>query len=234
VDPVFRAVLAASLLVAGCTALPEHARYVRVLAKGTAPECEFTLRSGRDGWSIESVTNPARPAMTVTSRFDSADRLLEARAATGDGREVRVKAGYGMARIERLGRETQDVDAPKGVIVTSAPDWTDTFLISRRYDRTKGGRQEFPGLWIHPVQAIQRLTFTAEAQGTETLEHDGERLELVRLSIRLRGNSPYLAWADSRGRMIKLVSLPFGEGAIQLVLEGFEPCADALNPKVVR
>ena len=54
---------------------------------------------------------------------------------------------------------------------------------------------------------------------------------MERLSIRLRGNSPYVAWVDLAGRMIKLASLPFDAGSTVLVLEGFEDSAAALRPE---
>ena len=192
------------LALASCADAPrapatEVVRYLRMPKMSL--ECSFSTLRDADGWTITSVTGP----LTVEARYDASDRLLDARVALRDGKTARVD---------------HDVDVPRGVIVTSAPDWTDTFRICRLWDRARGGRQEFPGLWIHPVQPTQRLTFAAEF-----VRRDGE-LDVV--AIRLRGNSPYRAWVDPTGRMIKLVSLPVKEGSTVLVLQGFESAATAL------
>lgn len=199
----------------------EAARYLRITPKGTAPECTFTVRPN----SIEAVTG----RLTVTSRYDGAGALLEAAAVLGE-RKATVAAADGKARVTRPDAEPQEFDTPPGIIVTSAPDWTDTFRLCRFADRAKEGPQEFPGLWIHPDKPAQRLTFAIEKTGSAAIEHGGAKLELDRWAIRLRGNSRYVAWADAKGRMIKLVSLPFGEGATQLVLEGFEAAVATLKP----
>lgn len=210
----------------------ETARYLRPSAKGKPTECTIKIQKSEKGWSIESVTGRGKSTLSVTARYDGAESLLEAAAvlATGEDRkECTVAVREGRATVRRHGKEAQEFDVPKGVIVTSAPDWTDVFLISRLRDRGKTGRQEFAGLWIHPEQPAQRLTFTAERLGTVTLAHGGKDLEVDRLSIRLRGNSEYVAWADALGRMIKLVSVPPKEGGTELVLEGFEEPAARLK-----
>jgi len=224
-------------LLSGAGGVPpdgEVTRYVRVSPSGKAAEAAFTVRRGESGWAIESVTTRGRTTLTVTSRYDAADRLLEASAvlvAGEDRKAARVSVAEGRATVAREGLEPQAFDAPAGLIVTSAPDWTDTFLLSRRYDRGKGGRQEFQGLWIHPQQPAQRPTFSAERTGGATVEHAGKRLELDRLAIRLRGGSAYVGWSDAEGRLLKLVSLPYKEGTADLVLEGFEESTAALRPE---
>lgn len=209
-------------------------RYVRVSPKAKAPECAFTVRRGGKGWEIGSVTGRGKSTLTVTARYDATDVLLEAHVVLASGEErkaARVGVAEGKATVLRDGQDPQVFDVPPGVIVTSAPDWTDTFLLCRRYDRGKGGKQEFPGLWIHPQQPAQRLTFTAEKTGGASVEQAGKRLELDRLSIRLRGGSAYVAWSDAAGRLLKLVSLPYKEGTAELVLEGFEDATAGLKPE---
>jgi hypothetical protein len=211
----------------------ETARYLRVTPKGIETECTFRTERDERGSTLESVTERGGSAMTVTARYDAADRLLSAEATVRTGerrRTVKVSVAEGKARVERSGADAQVFDAPRGVIVTSAPDWTDTLILSRRHDRKAPGRQEFPGLWIHPAQPAQRLTFSVEKTGAAGIEHGGEKIELDRLEIRLRGDSRYAAWVDAAGRMIKLVSLPFKEGGTHLVLEGFEKAAATLAP----
>jgi WD40 repeat protein len=202
----------------------ERIRYRRLAPAGAVDECAFAIERTAEGWTLESVTG----AITVKARYGADDRLLAAEAHLGT-KAARVAAADGKARIERPGADPQEVDVPKGVIVTSAPDWTDTLLICRRYDRAAGGKQEFPGLWIHPEKPAQRLTFTAEKAGGLTLKREGQPLELIRLDIRLRDGGRYAAWSDAEGRMIKLVSWPFKEGGTHLVREGFEAWA-ALVP----
>jgi hypothetical protein len=160
---------------------------------------------------------------------------LRSAAATlgGDGmkKTATVVVADGKAEVLRGALPDQDFDVPKGVIVTSAPDWTDTFLLCQRYDPLKGGKQSFPGLWIHPEQASQRLTFAIERIGDAAIEHAGKKQKLDHYTIRLRGNSAYAAWADAHGLMIKLVPLLFKEGATNwLVLDGYEKSTATLWP----
>jgi hypothetical protein len=121
-----------------------------------------------------------------------------------------------------------ELDCPRGVLVTSAPDWTDAFLMARRYDRERGGKQEFAGLWIHPTQQPLRPTFTITRQGEDTVEHQGETVRLDRYAITLRGGSRYVGWSNAKGRLIKLVPDSTPRGGI--VLEGWELAVKNLNP----
>jgi len=207
--------------LAGCAGVEkvpttELARYLRVAPQRTAVECSFSILRNAEGWNITSVTGN----LTVEARYDAKDRLLDAQASLRGGKAARVGVRGGRAKVTAPGRDDPEIDVPAGVIVTSAPDLTDTFRICRLWDRARGGRQEFPGLWIHPAQPTQRLTFPAEF-----VRRDGE---LDVLTLRLRGNSAYRAWVDPSGRMIKLVSLPVKAGSTVLVLEGSEDAARAL------
>jgi hypothetical protein len=217
------------LTLAGCAGsakgpTTEVSRYVRVTPQGTSLECSMAIIRTQTGWTITSVTGK----LTVDARYDAADRLLDAQAAFRGGPAARAEVSGDRARITAPGRENEEVEVPPGVIVTSAPDWTDTFRICRLWNRARAGRQEFPGLWIHPVQPTRRLTFSAEGIRRDGFEHGGRRRELDVLTIRLRGDSLYRAWVDPAGRMIKLVSLPAKQGSTVLVLEGFEDTAAAL------
>ena len=214
----------ALLLLSGCQAspppspVPEDCRYFRLTPGGPRSECAFTTAFTEKCLRITSRTG----ALTVTSCYEGAYQLLEAAAGIGAGEPVRVTAGGGRATVIRPGHEAQEFDAPPGLIVTSAPDWTDALLICTWWQRGGAPRQEFAGLWIHPEKPAQRLTFSAERIG------DGEP---QRLTLRLRGNSLYAVWIDSAGRMIKLVSLPAGTGSTVLVREGFEAVASSLRPE---
>src|SRR5262245_29720007 len=157
------------LLCATVAAAPKEGedkmRYLRLQADKTATECTFTVQRTDKGWSIASVTERGTTKMTVTARYDSQDALLGAEAVLTKGEQkmaARVTVTDGKARVTRDVDDSafREFEVPKGVIVTSAPDWTDTFLLCQRYDRQKGGKQEFAGLWIHPEQAAQRLAFS--------------------------------------------------------------------------
>jgi hypothetical protein len=223
------------LPVADPEAIVDRARYLRPSGKEFVLECEFTLRKTKSGTSIESVTGRGKNRMTVSSQYDERDRLTAAEATLvrNDQRtRVTVVAADGKATVQRPDQKPQEFEVPASVIVTSAPDWTDTFLLCRRYDQKKGGKQSFPGLWIHPEQATQQLTFTIERVGDDTVEHAGKKPKLGRYAIQLRAKSNYAAWADEKGRMIKLVPLPYREGASNwLVLEGWEKSASSLFPR---
>jgi hypothetical protein len=213
----------------------ETVRYVRPSGAGTAFECAITVKRTRTGSSVESVTERGKVRLTVSARYDDRDRLTAAEATLGRGdgaKTATVAVVEGKATVKRDGQAAQEFDVPPGTIVTSAPDWTDTVLLCRRYDRTKGGKQSFPGLWIHPEQAGQRLTFAIERAGQDSIDRADNKLKLDRYTIWLRGNSQYAAWADETGRMIKLVPLPYKEKAANwLVAEGYQKPAAGLWPQ---
>jgi hypothetical protein len=211
----------------------EKWHYLRPGPDRFVTECRFTLQQ-KDGWTITSVTERGTTPLTLTTRYDREDRLQGAEASqTIKDRKttVRVAVDGGKVKVQRDGQDAQEFEAPEGVVVTSAPDWTDTFLLCRRYDRKRGGKQEFAALWIHPVQPALRQTFTIERQGKDSVEHGGKKVELDRYVIHIRTNSAYVAWADSQGQMIKLAPLPFKPTAANwLVLEGYEKSVDRLAP----
>jgi len=213
----------------------ERSRYVRPSGKSFVFECEVTVKKSKSGSSVESVTERGKLKLTVASRYDERDRLTAADAtllSDGKKKTATVTATDGKAMVQREGQAAQEFELGPGTIVTSAPDWTDAVLMCRRYDAKAGGKQSFPGLWIHPEQPSQSLAFTIEKDGAETLDLADKKLRLIRFTIALRGNSRYAAWADVGGRMIKLVPLPYKENAANwLVLEGYEKSAANLWPR---
>lgn len=212
----------------------ERVRYLRPAGPDFATECEFTLRKSPTGATIESVTTRGKVRLTVAAQYADRDRLTSATATlVRDGAKVAatVTTAAGKATVQRAGQKAQEFDVPAGVIVTSAPDWTDTFLLCRRYDRKQGGKQSFPGLWIHPEQPAHRLTFALERVGEVTIEHGAKKVRLGRYTIWLRGNSSYAAWADADGQMVRLVPLPYKDDAANwLVLDGYERSTAQLRP----
>jgi hypothetical protein len=212
----------------------ETARYLRPADQQFQTECDFSLTRSKAGSTLVSATQRGKTKLTVTARYDDKNLLTGAEAvlvAGDDKKIVTVVVKDGKAMVQRAGQPMQEFDVPAGVVVTSAPDWTDAWLLCRRVDRAAKGKQQFPGLWIHPVDPAQRLTFAIERQGTDTIEHAGKKVELDRFTIWLRGNSAYAVWADAQGRMIKLAPLPFKDKATNgIVLEGYEKSARNLKP----
>lgn len=225
-----RSVLLLAVVAVAFDAPPETTRYLRPAGDGFATECDFVLKAG----VVESTTQRGKTKLVVTARYDDKDRLTTAEVVLHAGDEkkaARVAVRDGKATVERDGKPAQTFEVPPGVIVTSAPDWTDTFLLCRKYDRAKGGKQEFAGLWVHPVEDAQRLTFTAERHDATAIDFDGKRVTLDRYTLRIRGNSAYAAWADADGRLVKLVPLPYKAGATNwLVREGYQKSAGGLTP----
>jgi hypothetical protein len=212
----------------------ETNRYIRIAAKSSSQECTFTLDRSGKGWSIHSETGRGATKMIVSARYDAKDRLQSAEAklsADKETKSARVEVADGKAKVLRDGKDPREFDAPAGVIVTSAPDWTDTFLLCKRYDRGKGGKQKFAGLWIHPERDPYQPTFLVERTGSNKIQHDGKTIELDRVLIELRPKNQYVAWADDKGRMIKLAPLPFKDGTYSLVLAGYEKSAAGLRPE---
>jgi hypothetical protein len=103
--------------------------------------------------------------------------------------------------------------------VTSAPDWSDVFQLVRLYDAKKGGEQQFAGVWIHPDNPSQELTFTITNEDVETVKVKDKDVRLGRYKVQLRSGE-YVVWADAAKRVVKLSAI--GPKAKPIVLEGFE------------
>lgn len=208
----------------------ELARFLRPSGAEWEFESEIQLQQTKDGLVITSVTGREKSKLELVARFDSAKRLLRATVTSARGDETQsgsVVVTDGKARVTRHEGQDTELDCPPNVIVTSAPDWTDAFLMVRRYDRARTGKQEFAGLWIHPIQQPLRPTFTITRQGEDIVENRGERVRLDRYEIALRGGTRYLAWSDARGRMVRLVPAAAPRGGI--VLQGWEWAAEKLS-----
>jgi hypothetical protein len=208
--------------------------YARPTDKGFVPECTIKIQDRKGDWRIVSETHRGDTRMTVSTNYDAKDELIYGTAILMTPQEQAkavVDRRQGKAAVLRTGKPPELFAVPAGVIVTSAPDWTDIFLLCRRYDRKAGGKQKFAGLWIHPKQPAQLLPFTIERMGADNIEHDGKKMELDRYVIFIRGPSPYVAWADSAGTMVRLVPTPAkGQTLNGLVRAGYEKSAGKLWP----
>jgi hypothetical protein len=211
----------------------EEVRYTRPAGAMAVRECTFRITRQGGGWTIMSRTDRGAVKMEVTARYDAEDRLTAATATlkARDGiKAATVHVKDGKATVQRAGQPPAEFDVPRGTIVTSAPDWSDVFLLCRRYDRKRKGKQDHPALWIHPTQPPQRLTFSIEWQGSDTIRHAGKEMVLGRYRIRIRNNSAYAAWADARGWLVRLIPLSGKGMAPGMTRDGYERSAAALRP----
>ena len=201
-------------------------RYLHPAGNGWTNECLFTIAKRENGWSIASITERGQVRLTLETSYGPKDRLATSvlTLRNGDKESVAIATAKGsVAQVQLPEQPLKKLDVPRGVIVTSAPDWTDTLLLCARYDHAAGGMQTFMALWYHPDQSAQLLKLSIERQGYDTIRRDGKDLKLARFTIQLRGNSQYAAWATMDGTMVRLIPLQAKEKQRNgLVLEGFE------------
>jgi acyl-coenzyme A thioesterase PaaI-like protein len=204
-------------------------RYVRPAKDKFVLESRVTEVTTKDGVTYTSLTDRGREKMTLTIRFDHKQQVRDAEAVreTAGGKQTVSVVAFKKkeATLTRQGKAERLAVTPD-VVVTTAPDWSDIFQVIRRYDRAKGGKQKFAGLWIHPVQPVRQLTFTVDAEKDETIEVDGKKLALRRYRVVLRSGA-YLVWADRAGRVYRL--MPPGKPAAAVILEGHEKATAGLR-----
>ena len=194
-------------------------------------ETEIHLRRSVDSFVVTSVTERGQQKLTVTSRFDSKDLLRSAEVTIQQGKHrqsASVTVSDGTARVLRDGKEVDELVCPRGVIVTSAPDWTDSFMAVRRYDPNGKKTQAFPGLWIHPTGKPLELTIQLTHLGQDSVKHGSKTTNLDRYLLVLRGGSRYVVWRNPQGQLVRLVPAKSGRGGI--VLAGWEQAIGNLKP----
>lgn len=208
------------------------ARYMRPAESGYRHETEVTLTQSEQGRSVSSVTRRGQTQLSLQSDFDGRGRLQRAKVTidSGSGRQT-AKAEYenGKVKVTRSNGRMDTLVCPSECIVTSAPDWTDAFMLMRRYDEKAGGEQRFDGLWIHPTRQPLRLTFAVTYEATDTVVLNGQRKSLKQFSIVLRNNSRYVAWRNSQRKLVRLVAA--GQHRPAIVLSGWEKATNSLLPK---
>lgn len=196
-------------------------RYLRPAGEKLTLESEITDKRSKEGREYVSLTDRGSEKMTLTLRFDNKQRLIwaealqETKQAKKASTLVRKDA---LAEVTRADGSTESFKLDGEPVVTTAPDWSDILQVIQRYDRKKAGKQEFPGLWIHPVQPARQLKFVVEKLGTDFVTIDAKQIVLDRFRVQLRSGA-YVVWADNTGRVIKL--LPESQRAAFVVLEGF-------------
>jgi hypothetical protein len=223
-------------LVAGCALLPAAdpekpvpLRYLRPEKDKYVLESEVTTVRSDDGTVVTSRTERPDEKMTLTLRYDKDGRLTSAEAVQGGTKKaVTLALGEkGAGTMKRGGITDFYKDLPANPVVTTAPDWSDALQLVRRYDGPKGGKQEFAGLWIHPVDGMQRHTYTVERQAADTVTVKDKEVKLDRYRVKLRGGE-YAVWADGEGHVIRLQGV--AAKAVPVVLEGYEDATKGLKP----
>jgi hypothetical protein len=202
-------------------------RYLRPQGDGWATESLVEGRDLRTGWTYTSKTD--RPGHTLTLTFRRVGRrLLEADIKLVQGKETttaRVVREGDAFKLTRQGK-TETIKAPADPVVTSAPDWSDILGLVGRYDRNKGLKQEFAGLWFHPTQPHRLLAFTVEKTGTVKVQHQGKPLDLEAFRVTIRSGG-YKVWALPTGEVARI--LPDGDKATPVVLEGYTETTKGLR-----
>lgn len=225
-SPVLAGVLSGLLLLAADDSVTT--RYVRPSKDKFVPESLVKETTTKDGRTFTSLTDRGSEKMTLTLRFDKKNRLRDAEAIqeTARGkRTVTVVFQEKEALLTWQGKTTKLTVSPD-VVVTTAPDWSDIFQVIRRYDRDKGGKQKFSGLWIHPVKDTRQLTFTVEPGKEDVILFEGKKVTLKRYRVELRSGA-YLVWADRTGRVYRL--MPPDRPGAAVILEGYEKATSDLR-----
>jgi len=207
---------------------PAPLRYLKEVDGKFVLESEVTETRGDQGVTYVSRTERGKDTLTLTLRFDRKNQVTAAEAVLGGPRtkqSASVVFQNNTTQVKRPGGVADLVKVGANPVVTSAPDWSDIFQLVRRYDGAKGGRQEFPGLWIRPDQPPRVIPFTIERVGDDTVRVKEKPLKLDRYRIKLRSGN-YLAWADN-GRVLKLMVPSKPSSAV--VLEGYEEATRGLG-----
>lgn len=212
---------------------PAPLRYMRPSGDKYVMESEITVTPGDRGSVYTSTTSRTSDAgeirMTLTLRLDAANAIRSAEAVltTPKGtKKATLTLFRDHARLKRDGTLDLLNRVSEAPVVTTAPDWSDVIQLVTRYDARKGGKQEFGGIWFHPVDQPLTPTFTIERVGEDKIMLKEQEIKLFRHDIRLRSGG-YRAWSDADGRIVRIV--PRGSGGVHIVLEGYEQATRELK-----
>src|SRR5262249_24177638 len=136
-------------------------RYVRPAGDKLVLESEVKHIRTKSGTVYVSRTDRGTEQMTLVLYFGMDGKLSSAEAIqeTKEGKKLAfVTFEPKLALLKRADGSTERIKlTDEQPVVTTAPDWSDVFQVIQRCDRTKAGRQELAGLWIHPVQPARTL-----------------------------------------------------------------------------
>jgi len=208
-------------------------RYVRPVGDKYVTESEITVTPDKRGSTYTSTTSRTSEdgeiKMTLTLRLDATNAITTAEALLTTPKSKK-KATLALfkdhARLKREGTTELLNHVPAAPVVTTAPDWSDVIQLVTRFDAKKGGKQEFGGVWFHPVDQWQILSFTIERAGEDKITLKEREITLHRYDIQLRSGG-YRAWSDAEGRVVRIV--PRGQGSVPIVLEGYEEATRELK-----
>jgi hypothetical protein len=219
--PLFSLVLGC-LLVTAQEDNPAPLRYLRPSGDKFVLESEIMVTPAEHGTVYASTTDHGDEKMTLTLQLDEHNRIKSAEAVsvTPKGKRTATLTLRDKHAILKRGGTTDLLNRiGASPIITTAPDWSDVIQLVTRYDAKKGGKQEFSGVWFHPVRQPLILNFTIERLGQDKIKLMEQEITVHRHQIHLRSGE-YLAWSDDEGRIVKI--LPRSQGGAPIVLEGYE------------
>lgn len=224
------------ILVCVCQPGPASAEfnleYVRPAGDKFVLESAVTLRKTAEGFLYESVTHRPNVKMTLKLRFNAKQVLQTAELEQEtDGGKLPAKVTFDKktAMVTRPGQKGLQLNlAAEAVLATTAPDWSDIFLVLRRYDQKLGGKQEFVGVWFHPINPPGGRAFVVEELGKDAIAAGDKKLTLGRYRVQLRSGA-YLVWADAEGKVYKL--MPPGQPQSAVILKGQEKATAGLSDR---
>ena len=218
-------------LVLGCLLAPPQdekpapLRYLRPAGDKYVLESEITVTPEKNGSIYTSTTNrtgkDGDEKMTLVLHLDANNHIRSAEAVyvTSKDKKTATLTLRDKSAILKRGGTTDLLNrVPETPIVTTAPDWSDVLQLVTRYDVKKGGKQEFGGIWFHPVEPPLMLTFTVERVGDDSVKLKEQDFTLHRHEVNLRSGG-YRVWSNDGGHVVRIV--PHG-GGVPVVLEGYE------------
>jgi hypothetical protein len=221
-SPTWLTLFGCGLLALADAEKPTPLRYLRPSGEKYVLECEVTFTQGPEGWTQVTRTDHGPEVMTLTVRADKKGRVIRADVLWERGTDKRT------ALLDLEGNPVQfkrggTTDFIKGIpadpVVTTAPDWSDVFQLTRRYDASRGGKQEFPAVWFHPREGYVSTTFSIEKAGNDKVKVKDREVNLTRYQVKLRSGD-YTVWAEPNAKVVKIV--PADAKAGPVVLDGYE------------
>jgi hypothetical protein len=220
---------------AGIAAAPSNVlHYFRGSAGDFKPESDVIITRSQDGLQYQARTIRARETTTIAISFDSTGKLQNAvigtlAAGTSTSRTVTVRWRGGDSLDVSRALVTEFVKIEGQPIITTTPDWSDVWQLVQRYDQTKGGKQEFAAVWVHPRKNPEAQTVSIEQlDDSDTILVQDHKVKLRRYLLKLRPGE-YLVWTDHAGKVIKIVKNEARATAV--VLDGYQEATANLGPR---
>lgn len=219
------------LLVGSDATSPTTLRYVRKTKEKFVLESIVTFKKTTTGPRYLSVTHRPGVKLELQIRFDKKHTVQSATVTlhTRDSKRsatTRYLPGKSAVAVMRSGESQKLTMKVPPVLATTAPDWSDILLLLRRYNAQKGGKQEFQGVWFHPVRPAHVRTFVVEQLGKKDITVGMNKRTLLKYRVQLRSGS-YFVWADADGMVYKLMPPKRPQAAV--FLKGYEEVTQDLR-----